>query len=135
MKSNTLTKERIEIMHTEWHHGRCSNVEYTCDVFKQSGEFYALRIYISVERGVGNFHLQDGVRYASAKESKARAHLKKLLGVDRPGLDTKHKRNRLGERMVIRQTPYNPSGTPSCSTKISATYHRPEDADISRTKL
>lgn len=128
---NNMTQERIEILHTNWFDGRCCRSEYTVDVFKQGGEFFAMRVYVSVERGMGNFHLQDGSRFPAASEDKARARLTSLLGMDAEDLNVfKDELNWNGERVVKRGTPYCKDGVPSRSRRITATYRSPKTTDF-----
>ena len=126
-----MTQERIEINHTNWWGGRCYRTEYAVDVFKQGGEFFSMRVYVSVERGRGNFHLQDGSRFPAKAQDKARAHLTSLLGLEDEDLKVfKDELNQNGKRVVKRGTPYCKEGVPSSSRKITATYEASRVTDL-----
>ena len=126
-----MTQERIEIYHANWSGGRCYRTEYTVDVFKQEGEFFSMRVYVSVQRGVGHYQLDDGSRFPANAQDKARARLTSLLGLEDKDLKVfKDELNQNGERVVKRGTPYRKEGVPSNSRKITATYEASRVTDF-----
>ena len=126
-----MTQERIEINHANWSGGRCYRTEYTVDVFKEEGEFFAMRVYVSTQRGVGHYELNDGSRFPANAQDKARARLTSLLGLEDEDLKVfKDELNQNGERVVKRGTPYRKEGVPSNSRKITATYEASRVTDF-----
>ena len=126
-----ITAQRINISHRNWCDGRCFCSEYNVDIFKQGGEFFALRIYRSVERGRGNFHLGDGWRFPATKEEEARGKLADILGMNNERLSIfSDKRDSDGRRVVRRRTPYCEDGVPTSSLTIEASYHEAKSTDM-----